>query len=262
MKLTHLLIVAAAPLGLMACSGEERFPEPLADIETPAEPAAESGEAFTARGNEPGWTLTLDGTTLTYVYAYGESTRTAPQPAPQAYEGGRRYATADGALVFTVVDTLCADDMSGMPYPKSVTVESEGSTYRGCGGETQDLVTGEWEVIEVNGAEVMPGAAVTMTFEATDAPEPDNPGQFVPGTGRVSGKAGCNGYGAEYTLSGEGLSVGDVAHTEMACAPDLMAQEDAFLDALGRVSALMFEAEGAEMELRDAEFRQIYARRK
>lgn len=219
-------------------------------------------ETLTARGNEPGWTLTLDGTTLTYVYAYGESTRTAPQPAPQAYEGGRRYATEDGALVFTVVDTLCADDMSGMPYPKSVTVEFEGSSYRGCGGDTQDLVTGDWEVIEVNGAEVMPGAAITMTFDAADAPEPETPGQFVPGTGRVAGNAGCNSYGAEYTISGEGLSVGDAVRTEMACEPDLMAQEDAFLDALSRVSALIFEAEGAEVELRDHEFRQIYARRK
>lgn len=265
MKLTHLLMVAAAPLVLMACSGESVQAQ-LADIETPAEPAveaaAESAETLTARGNEPGWTLTLDGTTLTYVYAYGESTETAPQPAPQAYEGGRRYSTADGALVFTVVDTICADDMSGMPYPKSVTVEFEGSSYRGCGGDTQDLVTGEWEVIEVNGAEVMPGAVITMTFEATEAPEPDTSGQFVPGMGRVSGKAGCNSYGAEYTISGEGLSVGDAARTEMACEPDLMEQEDAFLDALSRVSALIFEAEGAEVELRDHEFRQIYARRK
>ena len=218
-------------------------------------------KTWTARGNEPGWTVTLDGTTLTYIYAYGEGQYEAPQPEAETIEGGKRYATADGVLSVTVLDQVCADDMSGMPYPQTVSVQMEDARVQGCGGETQDLLAGSWTVVEVNGALVMPGAEMTMTFEPEAAPAPETPGAFVPGTGRVSGKAGCNSYGAGYTLSGEGVSFGDAFSTEMACEPDLMEQEQAFLDALRHVTMLSFD-EGGEMELRDAEFRQIYLRRK
>ena len=217
-------------------------------------------KTWTARGNEPGWTLTLDGETLTYIYAYGEGRYEVPQPAAEAVEGGKRYTTADGNLAVTVRDTVCADDMSGMPYPQTVTVQLEDARVQGCGGDTQDLLAGAWDVIEVNSAPVMPGAVITMTFEPDPATKPDNPGQFVPGTGQVSGTSGCNSYGADYTLSGEGLAMGDAVATEMACEPELMAQEEAFLDALRKVSMISFDA-GGEMELRDAEFRQIYLRR-
>ena len=240
------------------CTQVGGYGEPAEAIDTTELETA--AETFTARGNEPGWTVTLDGTTLTYVYAYGEGRYEAPQPAAEAVDGGQRYATADGNLAVTVLDKVCADDMSGMPYPKTVTVQMEDARVQGCGGDTQDLLTGAWDVIEVNGAPVMPGAVLTMTFEANARTERDTSGQFVPDTGRVSGKSGCNGYGADYTISGEGLSVGDVTTTEMACEPDIMEQEQAFQDALRQVTAISFDG-GGEMELRDHEFRQIYARR-
>ena len=271
MKLSHMLMGAAAPFALVACSAESPAPQTLAEVKTPAEPAAEPAAAegpaaaapaaWIARGNEPGWTVTLDGTTLTYIYAYGEGQYEAPQPEAEAIEGGRRYTTADGVLSVTVIDKTCADDMSGMPYPQTVTVQMEDARVQGCGGDTNDLLKGEWAVIEVNGPPVMPGAELTMTFEPEAAPPPGSPGQFVPAAGRVGGKAGCNQYGATYSVSGEGLVVSDVFSTEMACEPDLMEQEAAFLDALGKVSMITFD-EGGEMELRDAEFRQIYLRRK
>lgn len=280
MKISRWLVSAAMPLVLMACSGETggETPAQLADIETPAEPPVESetpveqagapgmaapspAAPWQARGNEPGWTITLDGQTLRYVYAYGEGEYEAPQPAAETVEGGRRYATADGVLSVTVIDKICADDMSGMPYPQTVTVQMEDARVQGCGGETVDLLKGDWDVIEVNGPPVMEGTALTMTFEPEPAPALAAPGQFVPATGRVTGKAGCNSYGAAYTLSGEGLTIGDVFSTEMACEPDIMAQEADFLDALGKVSVISFD-EGGEMELRDYEHRQIYLRRK
>ena len=261
MKLSHMLMMAVAPLGLMACSGEPPAPQTPAETEAPAEPEPEAEPAaWTGRGNEPGWTVTLDGATLTYIYAYGEGRYEAPQPAAEAIEGGRRYATADGVLSVTVLDKVCADDMSGMPYPQTVTVQMEDARVQGCGGDTNDLLKGAWTVTEVNGAPALAGSELTMTFEAEAAPAPANPAQFVPVGGRISGKAGCNGYGGDYTISGEGLVIGDVFHTEMACEPDLMAQEAAFLDAISRVSMIIFDATG-EMELRDAEFRQLTLRR-
>ncbi|KCZ96900.1 hypothetical protein HPO_17549 [Hyphomonas polymorpha PS728] len=217
-------------------------------------------QVWTARGNEPGWTVALDGTTLTYIYAYGEGQYDAPQPEAEAIEGGKRYATADGVLSVTVLDKVCADDMSGMPYPQTVTVQMEDARVQGCGGDVNDLLAGAWDVIEVNGAPVMPDVVITAIFEANTPENPENPGQFVPATGQVGGKAGCNSYGAEYTVSGEGLVMGDATYTEMACPPDVMAQEAAFLDALGKVSMISFDA-GGEMELRDHEFRQLYLRR-
>lgn len=272
MKLSHLLLVAAVPLVLVACSGEGggEAAAPVADVEAPvapvvepaAAPAAESGTGtWTARGNEPGWTITLDGTTLSYVYAYGEGQYEAPQPEAEAVEGGKRYSTADGVLAVTVLDKICADDMSGMPYPQTVTVQMEDARVQGCGGKTKDLIEGEWEVIEVNGPPIMPGTQITMLIEADIPPEPGQQLQYVPGKGGVTGKAGCNQYGAEYTLTGEGISFSDAFHTEMACDPEIMAQESDFLDALAHVTVLSFDP-GGEMELRDHEHRQIYARRK
>lgn len=266
MKLSHMLMMAVAPLGLMACSGEPPAPQTPAEAEAPAEPAAEPAAAevaaavWTARGNEPGWTVTLDGTTLTHIYAYGEGQYEAPQPEAETIEGGKRYSTADGVLSITILDKVCADDMSGMPYPQTVTVQMEDARVQGCGGDTNDLLKGAWTVTQVNGTPVIPDVEMTATFEPNHTPNPDNPGHFVPATGRVGGKAGCNSYGADYTLSGEGLVIGDAFHTEMACAPDVMAQEDAFLDALSKVSMMVFDADG-EMELRDAEFRQLTLRR-
>lgn len=274
MKFSHMLMAAVAPLGLMACSAESP-PQTLAEVETPAEPAdgPAAGPAaaetpgtgtpatWTARGNEPGWNVTLDGTTLTYIYAYGEGRYEAPQPAAEPVDGGRRYTTADGVLSVTVLDKPCADDMSGMPYPQTVTVQMEDARVQGCGGDTNDLLKGEWTVIEVNGPPVIAGSELTMTFEPEAAPAPGSPGQFVASRGRVSGKGGCNAYGASYTISGEGLVVSEAFSTEMACEQEIMDQERDFLDALGKVSMITFD-EGGEMELRDAEYRQIYLRRK
>ena len=198
MKLSHMLMMAVAPLGLMACSGEPPAPQTPAETEAPAEPEPEAEPAaWTGRGNEPGWTVTLDGATLTYIYAYGEGRYEAPQPAAEAVEGGRRYATADGVLSVTVLDKVCADDMSGMPYPQTVTVQMEDARVRGCGGDTNDLLKGAWTVTEVNGAPVVAGSELTVTFEAEAAPAPANPGHFVPTAGRISGKAGCYGYGCD-----------------------------------------------------------------
>jgi heat shock protein HslJ len=55
--------------------------------------------------------------------------------------------------------------------------------------------------------------------------------------GQVSGSAGCNQYFAGYELEGEGLYLGPVGRTEMACMEvDRMEREDAFLKALEAVA--------------------------
>src|SRR5207247_4278771 len=100
----------------------------------------------------------------------------------EAVRGGRRYVakSAAGRLVVTVLDRPCADGMSGMPYPNTVTVVVHGREYRGCGGEPASLLrAGEWTVEAIDGVPLAPGSRATIRFGSD---------------GRVSGDASCNTY--------------------------------------------------------------------
>jgi heat shock protein HslJ len=58
---------------------------------------------------------------------------------------------------------------------------------------------------------------------------------FGPGTGRVSGFAGCNQYNGTYTLAGDSIAIGPVVSTKMACT-DGMELESRFLATLPKVT--------------------------
>lgn len=84
----------------------------------------------------------------------------------------------------------------------------------------EPALRGGWELVELSSGDIpapLPasGRATLVVEEAT-----------------VSGTAFCNGYGGDYRLAGGRLLVQDLAVTEMACAPELMAAERAYLDAL------------------------------
>jgi heat shock protein HslJ len=68
---------------------------------------------------------------------------------------------------------------------------------------------------------------------------------------QVSGSAGCNQYNGSYTLDGDTVTIGPLATTRMACEPDVMDQETAFLTAL-QTPDLGVEVNGANVTLRDA----------
>ncbi|CCG05058.1 META domain-containing protein [Blastococcus saxobsidens] len=119
-----------------------------------------------------------------------------------------------------------------------------------CGGGTggpgvsggPDL-SGEWQLAEgtVDGAALPRPSGTTATL------------QFV--AGEVRGVAFCNSYGASYRNGGTSLSVGEIGRTEMACAPDVMAAEDAYLGALAAVDTAALDGEdlvltGGGVELR------------
>ncbi len=57
---------------------------------------------------------------------------------------------------------------------------------------------------------------------------------------QASGLAGCNNWMAEYQLSGDRLSLDNVATTRKLCAPALMEQEQRFLAALATVQRWEF----------------------
>jgi hypothetical protein len=61
--------------------------------------------------------------------------------------------------------------------------------------------------------------------------------------GRLSGRAGCNGYFAAVTARAPGgIAVGPAGSTRMACPPDVMAVETRFLGILARVDRFSFLA--------------------
>ncbi len=175
--------------------------------------------AYVARGNEPGWMLVVAGKRLT-VDGYRATKLQAVTPAQQKIPGGYRYAAKIGkdTLRIDVLNRICADTMSGLRFPDTVTVMTGNRTLRGCGGDPAFLLQhARWLVTTIDGQEVAPTSRPTLVFETT---------------GRVTGHASCNSYSGPYRLTGEGLSFGPMISTKRACEPALMAQESAMLAAL------------------------------
>jgi heat shock protein HslJ/uncharacterized membrane protein/uncharacterized lipoprotein YbaY len=184
---------------------------------------AASAGTLTARGNEPFWLLTIGPKTL-------EITGPSPELVfpPTAFvrdeaDGRPRFtAQADGrTLIATIDEKLCTDSMSGLPFPVGVRIALDGRTLDGCGGETMTAIEGGWRVVSMEGAMLPGGVVVTMEFGAD---------------GRLAGKGGCNRYTGPYTLTGEGLSFGNLAATRMACIGPASETEARFFALLGKVT--------------------------
>lgn len=194
-------------------------------------PAAQAQDAasllpFTARGNEPFWSLTVtpDGTTYTDMEG---TTLTGPYAEPAVDGSTFAFATAAGALGLT--ESLCRDSMSGMPYPFTVTLTRDGADLPGCAGDPARLLAGDWVVTRLDGAALPKGADVTLSFDA----------------GRIAGVAACNRFTGSFTLTGEGLAIGPVAGTRMACPAPLMDTESAVYAAFARVTQFDIAPDGS-----------------
>lgn len=210
-----LLLVAMI---LAGCAGH-------AVAETEPEPP------FRAGGNEPGWHIELTGDRIVLVTDYGMQRSEAPLPAPETEDGATVYRVAELDATVRITDALCRDSATGMPHPKTVTVETGDGVLSGCGGAPADLLTGsEWVVEDIAGGGIIDSSRVTIDFGPDD---------------RIAGTAGCNRYFAAYTLTGEGLSFGDAGSSMMACTEPLMAQERRFLEALESVARFDIDDTGA-----------------
>jgi uncharacterized membrane protein len=97
------------------------------------ESAAPAGAPYTARGQEPGWLLTIADGAIDYQGNYGEKKIRLPAPPPTATANGRRYVTE--RLIIEITNSRCNDAMSGHGYADQVKVIADGETYEGCGGE-------------------------------------------------------------------------------------------------------------------------------
>jgi len=94
------------------------------------------GVQFRAVGNEPGWLLDMFADRLELSYDYGNTTITAPRPAPSAQTAAiTRYdVQAEGrAIAILIRAEPCEDVMSGETFPSTVTVMVGAQTLEGCG---------------------------------------------------------------------------------------------------------------------------------
>ncbi|MEQ9260604.1 MAG: META domain-containing protein [Roseovarius sp.] len=188
-------------------------------------------ERYTARGNEPGWHVTIGEEEIELVADYGEITHRAPRPEVQVMPGAYVFDIPAAEAVLKLEERLCHDSATGMPYPHAALLEMGERVLVGCGGDPESLLSGaEWQVEDVAGGGIVDGSNITIGFD---------------GAGRVYGGTGCNRFMGGYTLTGEGLEMGQMGVTMMACAEALMAQEQRVLDALGRVARFDIDETGA-----------------
>lgn len=209
-------------VGITGCAGVHG-PAGTGPIDkTTLDAVSKYAPGYRAQGNEPFWKLDMEYATMTFTPLDGRMI-TATIDHAEEVSGGYRYVATSGddVLEAKIVDQICTDDMTGMPYPETVTLAVNDKTFQGCGGNPEDLILGvQWEVLAVNGKGVIDNTQITMTFRENK---------------RISGYASCNAYGAEYTLTGEYLSISEPASTRMACQPEIMAQENGFFNALQNV---------------------------
>jgi heat shock protein HslJ len=87
-----------------------------------------------------------------------------------------------------------------------------------------------WQADSIGGKPVVSGSEVTLMLGSD---------------GKVGGKSGCNGYGANYQLEGSSLRVlPPMIGTMMACAPALMDQEQAYREMLEKAATATLTADG------------------
>lgn len=208
---------------LVSIAGEQL---PECSVVPPAAP-----RPWRAQGNEPGWSLTIEGGRVTFVTDAGARTVEAPLPGARFEDGGFVHDMPAAGLVLRMEPGLCRDDMTGMPYPETVTVTLDGRQLAGCGGDPRALLTGaEWRVEDIAGRGVIDASEVTMSFDED---------------GGIAGSASCNRYATSLTIGGENVGVGPIAATRMMCPEALMTQEQAFFAALASVARFDLDETGA-----------------
>lgn len=180
--------------------------------------SAASAESLVARGNEPFWRLEIGADALTFE-PMGEPAVKAPIETRSVVDGHPRIVA--GGIEVTVIEKLCADTMTGMAFPVGVEVSYGGKSFKGCGGDTMTAIEGGWRIIRLQGDMPPEGMILTIEFGRD---------------GQVGGNSGCNRFGGSFTMTGEGLTLGPLRATRMACPPAQMETEQRVLDLLRKVT--------------------------
>ena len=221
-------VLVALSIVLVACRDAPAPPAPNPPPDRPSSdvpadvPGSTAPARYVARGQEPGWSVELDGEAIAWRPMGGAEAVYSHADRQGRGEAFTVSGTLDGGtLALTAERRTCRDPMSGMPHPDTVVVEVDGRTYEGCGGEPIDLLAAHaWTAVSITGT-TLDASPPTLAFTAT---------------GDASGFAGCNRWSAAAALTGEGLSFRQAVTTMMACPEPAMAIEQAFLAALATVT--------------------------
>ena len=133
----HLAPVAA--LALVACQPQAPDERPAP---APAAPAtSDFSQPMTARGNEPFWSLSLDGTHLTLTRPdHPDLVAETPGAAIQPGRATWIARSADGQqLTVSLYVSECSDGMSDRRYPMTAEVVLRNEALRGCAAKTEEL---------------------------------------------------------------------------------------------------------------------------
>jgi len=204
--------------------------------------AAVDGTRVTATFDNEG-TITGSGGCNTYTYAYettppnfinvepGITTLMACEPAITNQETQYFRALDDAATYVADGETLTLTSADG-----STTVSYQAMQEATLAG-TSWIVTGY-----NNGKQAVVSVLAETTLTADFHED-----------GTLSGSAGCNNYNSTFTVDGSDITISPPASTMMACAEPngIMEQEAAYLAAIQ--TAVTYQINGDNMELRDAE---------
>ena len=139
-RIAPAVAALGAVLAVVSCSSESNDPAPAASPEPAAKTAVTTSTTapavYSASGNEPFWSVTVDGTTLEYSTPEmmpGErltSTRST-ENGVIAFSG----TGEDGPFALTLTTTPCNDSMSGQEFEFTSEFTYGGKTLDGCGRE-------------------------------------------------------------------------------------------------------------------------------
>ena len=141
----------------------------------------------------------------------------------------RRATTALLALVAgaALLAASCSGDDAGDDDATTSTTTGGGSSLSVEALDGRTFLSTSWEAP----TPPVEGTRLRLSFDGAD----------------LSFQAGCNTYGGSYELDGDVLRTGPLGGTEIGCAPDLQAQDEA-LAALFQDGATL-ELDGAELTL-------------
>jgi heat shock protein HslJ len=137
-----------------------------------------------------------------------------------------------GLLILLLVG--CASSATSTPTNEATGIPTATDTIPITGG---DLVNTQWRLVSFTeaGTESVVREGINSTLEFQE-------------NGQAGGSAGCNSFGATYTIEGDSITFEQIISTLMACTePGVMEQEQRYLAALD--SAERYELSGDTLQL-------------
>lgn len=187
-----------------------------------------AGEELVAIGNDPGWSLAVNGSTrlLRFKATTGDSLNVVvPEQQPSA-DGTFRFdlPAPSGRFKATFSPDNCVDKLSQQRFDYRVEVDYNGKHYAGCGVSLRivSLLQDIWVLTDLQGQQITPSAngreVPRLEISLTDA--------------RVTGTTGCNRLSGSVHADTHLIRFGPLVTTKMACVDNISAVESKFLNLL------------------------------